>query len=203
NDNLQSHLKTHAWEKPYQCSQCGRTFSRKYSLKMHMKTHTGEKPYQCSLCKRTFSHNDHFKSHINTHTGATSYQGSHCSNAFSQNNTLKRHLNKHTGEKPYQCSHCGKTFPLTDNLKKHLKTHIEQEHSIDSAKYSNVKEFIDKVASFDNIYISYKLLEECVMCYEKMDPTQYSVILSHPLRIRVMCTNCKLLIYSLVGRKNA
>ncbi|CAL4110525.1 unnamed protein product, partial [Meganyctiphanes norvegica] len=143
--------------------------SHKDTLKRHLKTHPEEKPYQCSLCNRTSS----------------------------QNYTLKKHLKSHTGDKLYQCSHCDKTFSLNDNLIKHMKTHIGEDKNnfIDSVKYFNVNEFIDKVSSFDNMYISYKLLGECVMCYEKIHLTQYTVILAHPLRIRITCINCKLLIY--------
>ena len=52
---LKKHKRTHTWEKPYQCSQCDKTFTTKQSLKMHLRIHTGEKPYQCSQYDKTFS----------------------------------------------------------------------------------------------------------------------------------------------------
>ena len=62
-------------EKPHECKECGKAFSRKEKLREHSAIHTGELRHQCKLCGKGYvsSLND-WKNNIsyNPHTQRTS-----------------------------------------------------------------------------------------------------------------------------------
>ncbi|NXH50848.1 ZNF84 protein, partial [Dicaeum eximium] len=41
-------------EKPHRCSECGKSFSRRFHLICHWIIHTGEQPYECGDCGKSF-----------------------------------------------------------------------------------------------------------------------------------------------------
>ena len=53
---LQSHMRIHTNEKPYECDVCEMKFRHSNGLKVHMRIHTNEKPYECDVCERAFSY---------------------------------------------------------------------------------------------------------------------------------------------------
>ena len=130
----------HTREKEYLCIKCKAKISAKWGSILDKRTHAGEKPFQCTYCvsdisiysknKLSCSYSAHSSDFFNlnriceihvqnkvnskinpkschiTHTWEKPFKCNICENCCTNKLDLKPHLRIHTGEKPYQCSGC-------------------------------------------------------------------------------------------------
>ncbi|XP_048344884.1 zinc finger protein 665-like [Sphaerodactylus townsendi] len=117
------HFPKHSEMKTYKCFQCGKYFKTKADLFVHQRIHTGEKPFACSECGKKFTQRGNLQLHQRIHTGEKPFECSECGKKFTQSCHLQQHIRIHTGEKPFPCSKCEKKFTRSNSLQLHLRTH--------------------------------------------------------------------------------
>eukprot|EP00096_Caligus_rogercresseyi_P011157 TRINITY_DN4304_c0_g1_i2.p1 TRINITY_DN4304_c0_g1~~TRINITY_DN4304_c0_g1_i2.p1 ORF type:complete len:689 (-),score=176.27 TRINITY_DN4304_c0_g1_i2:61-2019(-) len=117
--------RCHAQEKPFRCTICTKTFSRKVGLMDHQRIHTGERPFQCEMCGATFKQKSNLASHVDgTHLNVKRHKCKICGAMFKRRRLLDYHTRaKHTGEKPHKCTFCDASFVYPDHFKSHLRIH--------------------------------------------------------------------------------
>lgn len=109
------------------CPRTDRGFNARYKMLVHIRTHTKEKPHQCHECLKSFSRAENLKIHIRSHSGEKPYvcpvEG--CNKAYSNSSDRFKHTRTHTMTKPYQCKvlGCNKRYTDPSSLRKHVKTY--------------------------------------------------------------------------------
>ncbi|KAJ8681212.1 hypothetical protein QAD02_016999 [Eretmocerus hayati] len=110
-------------ERPYSCSECGKSFLLKHHLTTHARVHTGERPHICPHCGKSFAHKHCLHTHLLLHSAERPFQCRECKKSFTLKHHLVTHTRVHTRERPFVCPECGKAFPLKRHLVTHSKFH--------------------------------------------------------------------------------
>nr|XP_011750014.1 zinc finger protein 584 isoform X1 [Macaca nemestrina] len=144
--------EVHVAEKLFKCSDCGKVFSKAFTLLDHLITHAEDRPFRCPAgrsaskeksahinprkirpgetahvcneCGKAFCYPSKLRKHQKVHTGIKPFKCSDCGKTFNRKDALVLHQRIHTGERPYECSKCGKTFSVLSTLIRHRKVHI-------------------------------------------------------------------------------
>ncbi|KAM8923965.1 LOW QUALITY PROTEIN: uncharacterized protein RCH25_008711 [Pelodytes ibericus] len=122
---LNHHMKVHTilnifQKKPFECTDCGKTFTVRSLLKRHCATH---KPFTCAECGEQFPFKKNLMVHKRFHGKVKPHSCTQCSKTFGRNSHLLRHLMTHTGARPFPCPQCGKCFSRKSSLSLHQRSH--------------------------------------------------------------------------------
>ncbi|KAJ9581726.1 hypothetical protein L9F63_023093 [Diploptera punctata] len=95
NQCLIQHLVFHSNEKPFTCTFCNKSFSRKQQYNYHLNIHRDEKPFKCTLCSRSFARKSVLTEHLYTHSNDKCFKCTFCNKSFAQKSTLSAHIRIH------------------------------------------------------------------------------------------------------------
>ncbi|KAE8299437.1 Zinc finger protein Helios Ikaros family zinc finger protein 2 [Larimichthys crocea] len=88
--------EVHEWQpeqcdRPFQCNQCGVSFTQKGNLLRHIKLHTGEKPFKCPFCSYACRRRDALTGHLRTHAVGKPHKCNYCGRSYKQRTSLEEH----------------------------------------------------------------------------------------------------------------
>ncbi|XP_053406961.1 zinc finger protein 2-like isoform X3 [Mercenaria mercenaria] len=108
--------------KVFKCpfENCNKQFSLRASYEAHVNNHSGFKPYQCSQCGHTYSNKYKRNQHEKICSGHVSITCTICQMNFKRKDQLKKHQSAKHSDKRFYCA-CGKNYSFLFALKRHAK----------------------------------------------------------------------------------
>ncbi|XP_053695923.1 zinc finger protein 62-like [Sabethes cyaneus] len=125
-----SKLHSRTW----QCRQCNEIFTDRKSLRLHkFSEHDYERPHECSICGKAFALARTLELHSRYHTGEGLFQCEKCDKKFNFLRVLKQHQGTHE-EGKFPCNDCGVIFRVSKSLQNHAcKARISADSAGDSS----------------------------------------------------------------------
>jgi len=126
-------------KKKFECTECGKTFSKKNNLNDHvLAKHSNVEKYACSMCEKSFAYKQSFNRHMNIHKVAISV---------------------------YTCSECGYSSQLKFMLTRHIQSvHLNKNDSVMNVTCA----FCSHQCSKSNLSAHYVLCHQAEIVSEKL-----------------------------------
>ncbi|XP_012889460.1 PREDICTED: zinc finger protein 709-like isoform X1 [Dipodomys ordii] len=120
-----SHLSSFRFheEKPYDCTECGKTFSLR-KFRRPRGVHHGDRPYKCHFLFPSLVYR-----YERCHAGQKPYECKQCGKAHSGAGYLQVHERIPTDKKPYECKQCGKPCACSSSFRERNRPFTRQNHS--------------------------------------------------------------------------
>ncbi|XP_049883212.1 zinc finger protein 567-like isoform X3 [Pectinophora gossypiella] len=133
-ETLYVHKKCHEGETlVLKCNFCLEVMPDEDTLRDHEQEHTGPKPYLCTICLRSYTKREamvyHRKSHGEDPKEKNEFVCDICSKSFNAKCKLQRHIISHKVDKfvlRYECPVCAHMFNTKYHVQMHLSTHMKE-----------------------------------------------------------------------------
>ncbi|XP_065226139.1 oocyte zinc finger protein XlCOF6-like [Planococcus citri] len=134
-DQMRRHMFMHRGLKPFECADCGKSFTRKANVKSHilsMHMPYQSRRYKCEICSKFYSTRSNLKYHrcstttLRNHSTRVSDRRQSpvckiCLKRLCRRSDLKRHRLMHVGLKPFKCAECSKSFRTKYEMDRHTR----------------------------------------------------------------------------------
>ncbi|XP_057227032.1 DNA-binding protein Ikaros isoform X6 [Malurus melanocephalus] len=128
-------------ERPFQCNQCGASFTQKGNLLRHIKLHSGEKPFKCHLCNYACRRRDALTGHLRTHSVGKPHKCGYCGRSYKQRSSLEEHKERchnylqtmNLSSSLYPGDKCLPDLPYDASANYEKENELMQTHVIDQA----------------------------------------------------------------------